>query len=155
MLVDQPRIVVRGGAGGNGCVSFRREKFVPRGGPDGGPGGDGGDVWLVADRSLKGLNAFRFNKAWEAERGRHGEGSNRAGRDGGDLVVRVPPGTVVLASDDRGPLADLLHEGDRYLAAAGGKGGRGNASFATSTHQAPRESEEGRTGEERELLLEL
>jgi GTPase len=155
MLVDQARIVVRGGAGGNGCVSFRREKFVPRGGPDGGPGGDGGDVWLVADRSLKGLNSFRFNKAWEADRGRHGEGSNRAGRDGGDLVVRVPPGTVVFATDDRRALADLVHEGDRYLAAAGGRGGRGNASFATSTHQAPRESEPGRPGEERELVLEL
>jgi GTP-binding protein len=155
MLVDQARIVVRGGAGGNGCVSFRREKYVPRGGPDGGPGGDGGDVWLTADRSLKGLNAFRFNRVWEAGRGRHGEGSNRAGRDGADLIVRVPPGTVVLAPDDRRLLADLVHEGDRYLAAAGGKGGRGNTSFATSTHQAPRESEAGRPGEERDLVLEL
>jgi len=155
MLVDQARIVVRGGAGGNGCVSFRREKYVPRGGPDGGPGGDGGDVWLVADRSLKGLNAFRFNRVWEADRGRHGQGSNCAGRDGDDLVVRVPPGTVVLATDDQRLLADLVHEGDRYLAAAGGKGGRGNTSFATSTHQAPRESEPGVPGEERALLLEL
>ena len=155
MLVDQARIVVRGGAGGNGCVSFRREKYVPRGGPDGGPGGDGGDVWLVADRSLKGLNAFRFNRVWAADRGRHGQGSNCAGREGEDLVVRVPPGTVVLATDDHRLLADLVHEGDRYLAAAGGKGGRGNTSFATSTHQAPRESEPGIPGEERELLLEL
>jgi GTPase len=155
MLIDQARIVVRGGSGGNGCVSFRREKFVPRGGPDGGPGGDGGDVFIVADRSLKGLNSLRFGRVWAADRGRHGEGSNRAGRDGGDLVVRVPPGTVVLSDDGTEILADLVHVGDRFLAAAGGRGGRGNASFATSTHQAPRESEAGTPGEERELLLEL
>jgi GTP-binding protein len=155
MFVDQARIVVRGGSGGNGCVSFRREKFVPRGGPDGGPGGDGGDVFVVADRSLKGLNSLRFGRIWAADRGRHGEGSNRAGKDGGDLVVRVPPGTVVLTGDGVEVLADLVHAGDRFLAAAGGRGGRGNASFATSTHQAPRESEAGTPGEERELLLEL
>jgi GTP-binding protein len=155
MFVDQARIVVRGGSGGNGCVSFRREKFVPRGGPDGGPGGDGGDVFIVADRSLKGLNSLRFGRIWAADRGRHGEGSNRAGRDGGDLTVRVPPGTVILDGDGSGVLADLVHVGDRFLAAAGGRGGRGNASFATSTHQAPRESEAGTPGEERELVLEL
>ncbi|HZM69709.1 MAG TPA: GTPase ObgE [Candidatus Cryosericum sp.] len=155
MFVDQARIVVRGGAGGNGCVSFRREKFVPRGGPDGGPGGDGGSVWLVADRSLKALNAFRYVRTYDAERGRHGEGSGRAGRDGEDLVVRVPPGTVILNGADGGTLADLLHEGDRFLAARGGRGGRGNSAFATSTHQAPREAEDGMPGEERELILEL
>ncbi|HYV84926.1 MAG TPA: GTPase ObgE [Patescibacteria group bacterium] len=155
MFIDQARIVVRGGPGGNGCVSFRREKFVPRGGPDGGQGGDGGDVFIVADRSLKGLNSLRFGKVWAADRGRHGEGSNRAGKDGGDLVVRVPPGTVVLSAEGTETLADLVHVGDRFLAAAGGRGGRGNASFATSTHQAPRESEPGTPGEERELLLEL
>jgi GTP-binding protein len=155
MFVDRARIVVRGGHGGNGCVSFRREKFVPRGGPDGGPGGDGGSLWLVADPSLKGLNAFRFVHTYEADRGRHGEGSNRAGRDGEDLMVRVPPGTVVLDEDGGETLADLVHAGDRFLAARGGRGGRGNASFATSTHQAPRESEEGRKGEERNLVLEL
>jgi GTP-binding protein len=155
LFVDRARIVVHGGHGGNGCVSFRREKFVPRGGPDGGPGGDGGSLWLVADPSLKGLNAFRFVHTYEAERGRHGEGSNRAGRDGEDLIVRVPPGTVVLQEDGGEPLADLLRPGDRFLAARGGKGGRGNASFATSTHQAPREFEEGRLGEERTLVLEL
>jgi GTPase len=155
MFVDQARIVVRGGPGGNGCVSFRREKFVPRGGPDGGPGGDGGSVWLVADPSLKALNAFRYVRTYAADRGRHGEGSGRAGRDGEDLIVRVPPGTVVLDPEDGSLLSDLLHEGDRYLAAKGGRGGRGNASFATSTHQTPRECEEGRPGEEHELLLEL
>ena len=155
MFVDQARIVVRGGAGGNGCVSFRREKFVPRGGPDGGPGGDGGSVWLLADRSLKALNSFRFLRIYAAERGRHGEGSGRAGRDGEDLIVRVPPGTVVLDPDARTVLSDLLHEGDRFLAGRGGRGGRGNAAFATATHQAPREAEDGRPGEEHELLLEL
>ena len=155
MFVDQARIVVRGGPGGHGCVSFRREKFVPRGGPDGGPGGDGGSVWLLADRSLKALNAFRYVRTYAAERGRHGEGSGRAGRDGEDLIVRVPPGTVVLPGEGEDPLADLLQEGDRFKAAAGGRGGRGNAWFATATHQAPREAEDGKPGEERELVLEL
>jgi GTP-binding protein len=155
MFVDQARIVVRGGHGGNGCVSFRREKFVPRGGPDGGQGGHGGAVWLLADASLKALNSFRFVHTYEADRGRHGEGSNCTGRDGQDRIVRVPPGTVVLAEDGTTQLADLLHEGDRYLAAQGGRGGRGNSSFATSTHQAPRECEPGRPGEERVLYLEL
>jgi GTP-binding protein len=155
LFVDQARIVVRGGAGGNGCVSFRREKFVPRGGPDGGQGGNGGTVWLLADASLKALNSFRFVHTYEAERGRHGEGSNRTGRDGQDRIVRVPPGTVVLEEDGTTQVADLLHEGDRCLAAKGGRGGRGNSSFATSTHQAPRESEPGRQGEERVLYLEL
>jgi GTP-binding protein len=154
MFVDQARIVVRGGHGGNGCVSFRREKFVPRGGPDGGQGGHGGAVWLLADASLKALNSFRFVHTYEADRGRHGEGSNCTGRDGQDRIVRVPPGTVVL-DEEGGQLADLLHEGDRYLAAKGGRGGRGNSSFATSTHQAPRECEPGRPGEERVLYLEL
>jgi GTP-binding protein len=155
MFVDQARIVVRGGHGGNGCVSFRREKFVPRGGPDGGQGGHGGAVWLLADASLKALNSFRFVHTYEADRGRHGEGSNCTGRDGQERIVRVPPGTVVLAEDGTTQLADLLHEGDRYLAAQGGRGGRGNSSFATSTHQAPRECEPGRPGEERVLYLEL
>ena len=155
MFVDQARIVVRGGTGGNGCVSFRREKYVPRGGPDGGQGGHGGAVWLLADASLKALNSFRFVHTYEAERGRHGEGGNCTGRDGQDRIVRVPPGTVVLAEDGVTVLADLLHEGDRFRAAAGGRGGRGNSSFATSTHQAPRESEPGREGEERVVHLEL
>ncbi len=155
MFVDSARIAVRGGVGGNGCVSFRREKFVPRGGPDGGPGGDGGSLWLVADRSLKALNAFRYVRTYAADRGRHGEGSGRAGRDGEDRIVRVPPGTLITNAADGSILADLVHVGDRFLAAKGGKGGRGNASFATATHQAPRESEQGQPGEEREIVLEL
>jgi GTP-binding protein len=155
MLVDQAKIVVIGGAGGNGCVSFRREKYVPRGGPDGGPGGDGGSVYLVADRSVKALNAFRYRKRFAAERGRHGEGSDRAGRGGRDLEIRVPPGTVVHDAGGAGVIADLLQEGGRVLVAAGGRGGRGNASFATPTHQAPRRAEPGAPGEERAILLEL
>jgi GTPase len=154
MLIDQATIEVAGGRGGNGCVSFRREKYVPRGGPNGGPGGDGGSVYIVADPSLKGLNAFRYKKRFEAERGRHGEGSDRAGHDGEDLYIKVPPGTVVRA--ESGDLvADLAHPGDVIRVAQGGRGGRGNAAFATSTHQAPREAEPGAEGEEHRLVLEL
>src|SRR3989442_10756088 len=154
MLIDQAEIVVVGGHGGNGCVSFRREKFVPRGGPNGGPGGNGGSVYLVADASLRGLNAFRFQRRFEAERGRHGEGSDRAGRDGADLSIKVPTGTVVR--DTSGSVvADLAAPGARLLIARGGRGGRGNAAFATSTHQAPREAESGAPGQEHRLLLEL
>jgi GTP-binding protein len=154
MLIDQAEIVVTGGRGGNGCVSFRREKFVPRGGPNGGPGGDGGSVYMVADPSLKGLNAFRYKRRFEAERGRHGEGSDRAGQDGEDLYIKVPPGTVVQESSGA-LLGDLSHTGDVVPVAAGGRGGRGNAAFATPTHQAPREAEPGTAGEERRLVLEL
>ncbi len=154
MLIDQAEIVVAGGNGGNGCVSFRREKYVPRGGPNGGPGGDGGAVCLVADPSLKGLNAFRYKKRFEAERGRHGQGSDRAGHDGQDLHIRVPPGTVVR-DEDGTLLADLSRPGDTVQVAAGGRGGRGNAAFATPTHQAPREAEPGTPGEERRIRLEL
>jgi len=154
VLIDQAAIVVIGGHGGNGCVSFRREKFVPRGGPNGGPGGDGGSVYLVSDPSLKGLNAFRYRRRFEADRGRHGEGSDRAGHDGEDLYIKVPPGTVVL-DENQAVLADLAAHGARVLVARGGRGGRGNASFATPTHQAPREAEPGEPGEERALHLEL
>jgi GTP-binding protein len=154
MLVDQATIVVVGGHGGNGCVSFRREKYVPRGGPDGGPGGDGGSVFLIADASVKGLNAYRYQKRHAADRGRHGEGSDRAGRDGEDLVLRVPPGTVALDEEGR-VIADLTRATERVLVARGGRGGRGNAAFTTSTHQAPRHAEEGRPGEEQRITLEL
>ncbi|MFQ5877275.1 MAG: GTPase ObgE [Acidobacteriota bacterium] len=155
MLVDQARIVVVGGRGGNGCVSFRREKYVPRGGPDGGQGGDGGSVYVVASASVKGLNAFRYRRRFTADRGRHGEGSNRSGRDGRDLPLEVPPGTVVLGEDGVTVLADLTRPGQRARVARGGRGGRGNAAFATSTRQAPREAEPGEPGEERILHLEL
>jgi GTPase len=155
MFIDQAKISVAGGKGGNGCVSFRREKYVPRGGPDGGPGGDGGSVYLHADPSLKALNTYWYKKQFAAERGRHGEGSGRAGRDGRDLVLKVPPGTLVLDEQGASVVADLVAEGTRVLVAGGGRGGRGNAAFATSTHQAPREAEPGAPGEERTLMLEL
>jgi len=153
MLIDQAEIEVAGGDGGNGCVSFRREKYVPRGGPNGGPGGDGGSIFLVADASLKGLNAFRYRKRFDAARGRHGEGSDRAGHDGEDLHIKVPPGTVVRDGDSL--LADLDRQGATVVVVNGGRGGRGNAAFSTSTHQAPREAEPGTPGEERRLRLEL
>jgi GTP-binding protein len=155
VLVDQARIVAVGGRGGNGCVSFRREKYVPRGGPDGGNGGTGGSVHLVCDPSVKALNAFRYRKRFDADRGRHGEGSNRAGRSGKDLLIRVPPGTVIFREDGSTVEADLTRPDQKVRVAAGGRGGRGNAAFATSTHQAPREAEPGEPGEERALLLEL
>src|SRR2546428_3658321 len=142
MLIDQAEIVAVGGDGGNGCVSFRREKYVPRGGPNGGPGGDGGAVYLVADASLKGLNAFRFRRRFEAERGRHGEGSDRAGHDGKDLRIKVPPGTVVRDADGT-PLADLSRAGDTVMVAAGGRGGRCDAALATPAYPAPRAGQPG------------
>jgi GTP-binding protein len=154
MFVDSARILVIGGNGGNGCLSFRREKYVPRGGPDGGDGGDGGSVILQADADHSTLVAFRFRRQFSARRGQHGMGSNRHGRNGEDLVVPVPPGTMVL--DETGSmLADLREPGDRFVAARGGRGGRGNARFATSTHQAPRRHDPGEEGEQRWLSLEL
>ncbi len=146
---------MRGGHGGNGVTAFRREKFVPRGGPSGGEGGRGGDVWLVADDSLNTLLHLRYNPEHNAERGRHGEGSNRSGREGADAEVRVPVGTQVFDAETGDLLADLTEDGARWLAARGGRGGFGNAHFATSTNRAPRYHQEGSPGEERELQLEL
>ena len=155
MLIDHARVVVTGGRGGNGCVSFRREKFVPRGGPDGGNGGAGGSVFLLCDSSVKGLNSFRYRRNFTADRGRHGEGSNKAGRNGKDILIRVPPGTTVSSEKGADLVADLTSPQHKIMVAAGGRGGRGNAMFATSTHQAPRESEPGAEGKERVLLLDL
>src|SRR5947209_5726853 len=155
MFLDRVKIRVRGGHGGNGVTAFRREKFVPRGGPSGGEGGRGGDVWLVADDSLNTLLHLRFNPEHNAERGRHGEGSNRSGREGADVDVRVPVGTQVLDAETGEQLADLTEDGQRWLAARGGRGGFGNAHFATSTNRAPRYHQEGSPGDERELQLEL
>ncbi|HEX8179197.1 MAG TPA: GTPase ObgE [Pyrinomonadaceae bacterium] len=155
MFLDRVKIRVRGGHGGNGVTAFRREKFVPRGGPSGGEGGRGGDVWLVADTSLNTLLHLRYNPEHTAERGRHGEGSNRSGREGVDIEVRVPVGTQVLDVETGDQLADLTEDGQRWLAAKGGRGGFGNAHFATSTNRAPRYHQEGSAGEERELQLEL
>jgi len=155
MFVDEARISVLGGDGGNGCVSFRREKFVPRGGPDGGDGGDGGSVVLVADPEINTLLPFRYKSIFKADRGRHGEGSQRTGRSGGDLEVRVPVGTLVTDTAGDAALADLAHAGDRVVIAVGGRGGRGNARFATSTNRAPTRHDPGLEGEKRELRLEL
>lgn len=155
VFIDRVKIRVRGGRGGNGVTAFRREKYVPRGGPSGGDGGRGGDVWLEADESLNTLLHLRYNPEHTAESGRHGEGSNRTGRAGADVVVRVPVGTQVFDAETGELLCDLTAHGARYLAARGGRGGFGNAHFATSTNRAPRYHQQGSPGEERELRLEL
>ena len=155
MFVDEARIEVGAGDGGRGIVSFRREKFVPRGGPDGGDGGKGGSVWFVARSNRNTLVDFRYHPRFRSERGRHGEGGRRTGRDGEDLVLPVPLGTVVLDDESGEILGDLREEGERLLVARGGIGGRGNARFATSSDQAPRRHGEGRAGEHRRLRLEL
>jgi GTP-binding protein len=155
LFIDRVKIRVRGGHGGNGVTAFRREKFVPRGGPSGGDGGRGGDVWLEADSSVNTLLHLRYNPEHTAERGRHGEGSNRYGREGSDVVVRVPLGTQVFDGETGEFYCDLSEEGQRWLAAKGGRGGFGNSHFATSTNRAPRYHQEGSAGEERELQLEL
>jgi GTPase len=155
VFVDEVKIYVKAGNGGNGCMAFRREKFVPRGGPSGGDGGRGGDVVLVASQHHNTLLHFRFNPEHKAERGRHGEGSNRTGREGHDIEVPVPVGTVVYDAQNGEVLHDFTSPGDRFIVAKGGRGGRGNARFATSTHQAPTEHEPGKPGEERHLRLEL
>jgi GTPase len=155
MFIDEVRILVKAGDGGNGCLAFRREKYVPRGGPSGGDGGRGGDVTLVATAHQNTLLQFRFNPEHKAERGRHGEGSNRTGAEGHSIEVPVPVGTVVYdeATGDR--LFDFTEPGQQYRVARGGRGGRGNARFVSSTHQAPTEHEPGRPGEEKRLRLEL
>jgi len=155
MFIDRAKIRVRGGRGGNGVTAFRREKFVPRGGPSGGDGGAGGDVWIAADSSLNTLLHLRYNPEHNADRGMHGEGSNRSGREGDDLIVRVPVGTQIFDSTSGELLQDLATDGSRWLAAKGGRGGFGNAHFATSTNRAPRYHQSGSDGEELELQLEL
>ncbi len=151
---DRAKIYVEGGRGGNGCISFRREKFVPKGGPDGGDGGDGGDVVLVVSPNLNTLRDFHYKRHYRAKKGEHGKGKNMHGRKGEDLVVPVPPGTVVM-DEDGNVIGDLVKEGDRLVVARGGKGGRGNAAFATPTRQTPRIAEEGKPGEKRWIRLEL
>lgn len=155
MFIDEVRIYVKAGNGGNGCLAFRREKFVPRGGPSGGDGGRGGDVYLVASPHQNTLLHFRFNPEHKAERGRHGEGSDRTGHEGKSIDVLTPVGTVVYDADSGEKLHDFTTPGERFMVARGGRGGRGNARFATATHQAPTEHEPGRAGQERRLRLEL
>ncbi len=155
MLVDEAKIHVEAGGGGNGCMAFRREKYVPRGGPSGGDGGNGGSVYLESTAHLNTLLKFRFNKEFRARRAGHGEGSNRHGKNSQDLVIRVPVGTMVYDNATGDKLVDFITEGMRFLVAKGGRGGRGNARFATSTNQAPRRADPGTPGEERDLRLEL
>ena len=155
MFVDQVTVTLKAGKGGNGCVSFRREARVPKGGPDGGHGGNGGSIAFAADENISSLAYFRFYPITKAKSGGSGEGGNRTGKRGPDVRLGVPVGTVVKDSDGGAVLADLAVHGQTYLAARGGRGGRGNASYATSTHQTPRESQPGRPGEEKQLYLEL
>src|SRR5271169_4556483 len=155
MFVDEAKIYVKAGDGGNGCVAFRREKYVPRGGPSGGDGGRGGSVYLEANPNDNTLLRYRYNREFKADRGRHGEGSNCTGVSGDDMILKVPVGTLVFDGQNSELLADLKKPGQRVLVAQGGKGGRGNQHFAKPWHQAPREFEEGQPGEERHLRLEL
>lgn len=155
MFVDEAKIMVKGGDGGNGCVAFRREKFVPRGGPSGGDGGNGGDVYLESNPHDNTLLRYRYNREFRAERGRHGEGSKCHGRSGVETALAVPVGTIVYDAESGEQLFDFTEPGQRFLAARGGHGGRGNPHFVKPWHQAPREHEDGRPGEERHLRLEL
>ena len=155
MFIDEAKIVVKAGDGGNGCMAFRREKFVPRGGPSGGDGGKGGDVIMESSERHNTLVHFRFNPEHKAERGRHGEGSNKTGRDGTDVILKVPVGTIVFDDETGEEAFEFTSPDQRFIIARGGRGGRGNARFATSVHQAPREHEAGRPGEEHTYRLEL
>jgi GTP-binding protein len=155
MFIDLVTVRVEAGTGGSGASSFRREKFVPMGGPDGGDGGRGGDVIIRGDRNLRTLLDYTYRDLWRAERGDHGSGSNKSGRSGADVVLPVPPGTIVRDPATGSILGEILEEGQELRVARGGRGGRGNARFASATHQAPREWEPGDEGEHRLLELEL
>ena len=155
MFVDEVTIWVKAGDGGNGCLSFHREMYVPKGGPDGGDGGRGGHIIFQVDSQLTTLVDLRYQSRYRAQRGSPGQGNNRHGKNGEDVVIRVPPGTLVKGKETGDVLADLTKPGEQYLAAQGGKGGRGNTRFKSSTNQAPRRVESGKPGEERHLLLEL
>lgn len=161
MFIDYARIKVKGGKGGNGCLSFRHEKYVPFGGPDGGDGGKGGDVILIGDKNFNTLLNFKYNKHFSGEKAQHGQGSNKTGHSGKDKILRVPLGTEVFELNENGErigkLVDISYEGKKIILVKGGKGGKGNAAFATPTNQAPRKFESGKLGEEKylELVLKL
>lgn len=155
LFIDEVRVRLTAGNGGNGCVSFRREKFVPRGGPDGGDGGRGGHIYLQANKKLFTLLDLKYHTHWVAERGGHGSGNNKHGKDGKDIFIQVPCGTIVRDWETGEILADLKEHGQIYLAVQGGKGGKGNARFKTPTYQAPRFAEKGEKGEDKEFILEL
>jgi GTPase len=155
MFIDEAKITVRAGDGGHGCIAFRREKFVPKGGPSGGDGGSGGNIYFVADAHENTLLKFRFNHMFRADRGRHGEGSNRHGKNGEDVDVSVPLGTVVHDADTGEVLHDFTEIGERVLIAKGGRGGHGNAHFASSVNRVPKRAQDGMPGEQKSLRLEL
>ena len=155
MFVDRVKIEIQGGVGGNGCASFRREKYVPKGGPDGGDGGRGGDVIMVARHGVDNLAGLSHQRFWRAGSGTAGQGSNKCGRDGGDLIIAVPPGTVLIDANAGYVIKDFTHEGDQVIAARGGEAGKGNVRFKTSTNRAPRDFTPGGEGERREIVLEL
>ena len=155
MLIDYAKITIQSGNGGNGCVSFRREKYVPKGGPNGGDGGNGGNVIFKADNSLATLIDFRYKKNYKAKNGKHGMGGDKTGKTGHDIIIRVPCGSMIKDAETDEILADLVSDGQTYLAAKGGKGGKGNARFATPTNQTPRIAEPGGKGEEKEFIIEL
>lgn len=155
MFVDRVLVKVEAGTGGSGQTSFRREKYVPLGGPDGGDGGRGGDVLVCADRNLTTLLDYTYRDSWKAERGQHGEGSNRTGRSGETIVLPVPPGTVIRDAETNELVGEVMAHGDSLLVAKGGRGGKGNAFFVTATHQSPREWQPGEEGQTRTLELEL
>ena len=155
MFIDRVVVRVEAGTGGSGCTSFRREYRVPMGGPDGGDGGRGGDIIVRGDSNLATLLDYTYRDRWEAERGEHGMGSNKSGRSGADVVLPVPPGTIIRDQETGETLADILDHGDERIIAKGGRGGKGNAFFATATHQSPREWQPGEAGQIRTLELEL
>jgi len=154
-FIDEAQILVKAGDGGNGCVSFRREKFIPKGGPDGGNGGRGGDVVILADQHMRTLLDFRYKKNYEAERGAHGEGKRKSGKDGKTLLIKVPCGTQVFDAESRELIIDLLNDGQKIVITKGGDGGFGNDHYKSSTNQAPRKALPGWPGEEKKLKLEL
>src|SRR4030042_1198935 len=153
MFIDYTKVKVKAGKGGNGCISFRREKYVPRGGPSGGDGGNGGNVIIKVDTNKNTLFEYRYKKFFKATNGKHGEGSNKKGKQGKDIILIVPPGTIIKDEEDN-LIADLCNE-DTFILAKGGRGGRGHRSFVSSTNQAPTHAEEGKSGEERTVILEL
>ena len=155
MFVDRVTIELIAGKGGDGCLSFRREKYVPRGGPDGGDGGNGGSIIIQAEAGVDSLTALSHRKFWKADRGNHGSGQNRRGKDGNDVTIKVPPGTIIIDAEHDFVIKDLVEDGDSFVAAQGGKGGKGNARFKSSVNQVPREWTPGAEGEARKFKLEL
>ncbi len=155
MFIDFARIYLKAGQGGSGCMSFRREKFIPKGGPDGGDGGKGGSIYLITDPNLHTLVDFKYQKHYSAKRGQHGLGSGKHGKSAPDMIIKVPPGTVVKDVDSGEVLCDMIDSGQKFEVAKGGRGGKGNARFVTATNRSPREWEVGHAGEERHIALEL